>query len=196
MPRSRVSVKSSAEMWTENRPFNATCCLVVLLGISLIVGCGSTGSRPPLGDQALEVELVKSDPPTGFLIRVTNSGQEPVAICPCIGQLHRLIFLELFYNDGNRRVGLPEIDYMDAGARRFYRCLDPGESVSVPVDLRSWEPVWNGRRETFPPFNLLVGPGSYRVRALYIDSGNVTRRGCAGFQGNVASEWVDFESLE
>lgn len=81
--------------------------------------------------------MVKSEPSTSFLIRNTNSGREPVAVCPCIGPPHRFLVLELFYYDENRKVGLPEIYYMDAGASRFYRCLDPGKSVNVPVDLRS-----------------------------------------------------------
>jgi hypothetical protein len=45
-----------------------------------------------------------------------------------------------------------------------------------------------------PPFNLLVGPGSYRAQAQYIDTGEISRRGCAGFRGRVQSEWVDFEA--
>lgn len=176
--------------------FDVIYRLAILLGLGLSFGCGSTSPRPPLGEQAIEVTLVESKPPTGFLVRITNTGQEPVAVCPCIGPPHRFIVLEMFYYDENRKVGLPEVNYMDAGARQFYRCLDPGESVSVPVDLRRWEPVWNEQRESFPPFNLLVGPGSYRVRALYLDSGYVSRRRCLGFQGPVTSEWVSFESRE
>ncbi len=119
-----------------------------------------------------------------------------MTVCPCIGPPHRIIVFDLYYEDEKRQVGYPEVLYSDGGVKRFYHCLEPGESLRVRVDLRKWEPVWDQQREPFPPINLLVGPGSYRVRAHYTDSGEVGRRNCSGFRGDAVSEWVVFESPE
>lgn len=159
-----------------------------------VVGCSSAGSPLPSHDQSLDVTLVPAEPPTGYVVQLTNTGKAPIAVCPCIGPPHRFIVFDLYYDDESRTVGYPEILYSGGKLRRFYHCLEPGKSLRVPVDLRRWEPVWDQHRESFPPINLLVGPGSYRVRAKYIDSGGVNRRNCAGFRGRAISEWAAFEA--
>lgn len=171
--------------------------LAAILGMaSSSGGCGSAAPSPRSGEQGLDLALLQDEPPTGYNVQITNSGQVPVAICPCIGPPTRFIVFDLYYEDEERKVSLPEILYSGGHLRRFYHCLEPGERVRVPVDFQSWEPIWDQQRETFPPFNLLVGPGSYRVRARYIDTGEISRRSCAGFRGRAASEWVNFELSE
>lgn len=169
-------------------------CLATVLGLALSAGCGSAGAPSPVGEQVLQVTLQQTEPPTGYAVQLTNNGQVPVAVCPCIGPPTRFIVFDLYYEDEDRRLSPPEILYSGGRLRRFYHCLEPGESLRVPVDFRRWEPIWDQQREAFPPFNLLVGPGSYRARARYIDSGEISRRGCAGFRGRVASEWVEFDA--
>ncbi|HSL81486.1 MAG TPA: hypothetical protein VLF66_01840 [Thermoanaerobaculia bacterium] len=129
-------------------------------------------------------------------MQLTNTGQGPVAVCPCIGPPTRFVVFDLYYEDEERKVSLPEILYSGGRLRRFYHCLEPGESVQIPVDFRRWEPIWDQQRETFPPFDLLVGPGSYRVRARYIDRGEISIRSCKSFQGLTTSPWVAFEVLD
>lgn len=170
--------------------------LAALVGVAFSAGCGSLGPSPRTRHQSLDVAIHQVEPPTGYVVQITNSGQVPVAVCPCIGPPTRFIVFDLYFEDEERKVSLPEILYSGGRLRRFYHCLKPGESVRVPVDFRRWEPIWDHQRETFPPFNLLVGPGSYRVRARYIDTGEVGRRSCAGFRGRAMSEWVDFELLD
>lgn len=170
--------------------------LIAFLGVAFSAGCASVEAPSRTGDQSIDVAMLQEDPPTGYVVEITNSGQVPVAVCPCIGPPTRFIVFDVYYEDEARQVSLPEILYSSGRLRRFYHCLEPGESLRVPVDFQSWEPIWDQQRETFPPFNLLVGPGSYRVRARYIDTGAVSRRSCAGFRGSAASEWVDFELLD
>lgn len=172
------------------------CFPVTLAGAVLAPGCGSLGTPPPGQVQSLEVSLLQVESPTDYVVQLTNTGNVPVAVCPCIGPPNRFIVFDLCYEDEDRKVGYPEILYSGGRMRRFYHCLEAGESLRGPVDLRRWEPVWHQQREPYPPIDLLVGPGSYRLRARYIDSGRVARRRCSSFQGQAASQWKTFEVRE
>lgn len=170
--------------------------LATLLGVALVTSCTSVSFRPPSGDQSLEVALIGTEHPTEYVVQLTNSGEIPVAVCPCIGPPTRFIVFDLYYEEKNRSAGYPEVLFSDRRLRRFYRCLQPGQSLSVQLDLRRWEPVWDGQHASFPRINLLLGPGSYRVRARYMDFGEVNRWRCPGFRGQATSEWVTFEAPE
>lgn len=170
--------------------------LAALLGLAWSAACGSVAPAARTEDQSLDVALLQVEPPTGFVVDLTNTGQVPMAVCPCIGPPTHFIVFDLHYQDEDRKVSLPEILYSGSRLRRFYHCLKPGESIRVPVDFRRWEPIWDQQRETFPPFDLLVGSGSYRVRAQYFDKGKINLRSCKSFRGFATSEWVGFEVLD
>lgn len=168
--------------------------LLVLVGL-IIVGCTAT-PHPSLPEDevpVLEAALIPGESPTTFSVRLTNKSTVPVAVCPCMGPPTRYLVLDLYHEDDPRRLSPPEILYRSAPLRRFYTCISPDESIDLTVDLRRWEPVWAGHREPFPSVDLLIGPGSYRIRARYLDNGRVRRRDCQGFSGEVLTEWVEIE---
>ena len=137
--------------------------------------------------------MIPGNSPTTFAVRLTNKSTVPVAVCPCMGPPTRYLVLDPYHEDDPRRLSPPEILYSSAPLKRFYTCISPDESIELNVDLHQWEPVWAGHRESFPPVDLLIGPGSYRIRARYLDNGRVRRRACQGFSGEVRTEWVEIE---
>lgn len=168
--------------------------LLVLFG-AVIAGCSATPHPSRQGDEvrALEAELIPGGSPSTFAIRIINRSTVPVAVCPCMGPPTRYLVLDLYHENDPRRLSPPEILYTRAPLKRFYTCVPPDGSIELKVDLRQWEPVWAGHRGSFPPVDLLIGPGSYRFRARYLDNGRVRRRGCQGFSGEAVTEWLEFE---
>ena len=144
--------------------------------------------------QVLELRLVKSRPDTAeIVVEIVNAGSIPVAVCPCLGPPHRFIVFDLYSVNQMQQLPYPEMLFEGGGLRRFYECLQPGESVAIDVDLSNWQPIWGNLRDDSLVLNLLGTAGLYRARARYIDSGTRGWRQCKGFKGELRSQWLSLE---
>jgi len=161
-------------------------CLSVLVG-----GCSSASTGSLEQRQQLEVTLASVQPsPAEVIVQLTNIGRSPIAVCPCIGPPHLFVVFDIDYGNEARSVPYPEVLFEGKRLRRFYECLEPGQSMDVKLDLSSWQPVWGEHRDETMVVDLFPGEGRYRARARYVDSGKRGWRRCRGFSGEVVSDWL------
>jgi hypothetical protein len=152
-------------------------------------GCASAGnpSRPA---SDLNVSLSITESSAGATIAeivVQNVGGEPVAVCQCFGVKNAWVHLEIVGTNG-RATGGPEFDVFE---QPRYRCLEPGGRLVFTEQLDQWYPEMSGRRvRGAGPFSFGLEPGTYRVRASYLDDGPRVKLPCGTVTGEASSDWL------
>ena len=127
-------------------------------------------------------------------IRITNSAVRPTSISGSFYSFGEYIFLHIEPIDApGERVLYPggEIDFFDV---LEHRCLKPGQTEEIGIDLTSWQHVVSGEL-VGPDYSFDLRPGTYRVKAVYSTERLRLRgpRGCPPFRGMAESEWVMLE---
>lgn len=163
----------------------------ILAAIGLVL---ASCSRPAVvgtnqNAQDLRVSLEGIEEAGTVRVELTNMGATPLAVCPCVGPHLRFIHFDLEAN--GVRLAYPELLFSGPVSRRHFRCLRPGESVQVTVNLHQWRPIWGGTADSsFPPVDLFPGLDTFRVRAHYDDRSDPIGS-CPVFRGESTSDWLD-----
>lgn len=166
------------------------------------IACTSARTATPSGEPLSLYVTVEpySGPSWGtpiIEIRAVNEGINPVGFTKTFGFKEIYLYLEINRLDSSQEVEYP----VEATAELFsapeYRCIDPGENVSLSVDLGHWTYIVGGddtdNEEDAPYFGYWLGPGKYQVRAVYDAPGTTQRLSCPTANHQVVSEWVNFE---
>ena len=135
--------------------------------------------------------------PRSVVVRVilTNTSDRPLAVCRCFGIRRTWLFFEIReLPDGGIPDRGPEYDLFSPPP---YRCLPPGESISITKDLFHWYAEFGDLvlRE-WGPDRFHLEPGDYKLRVGYYDDGQPRLRRCSTPSGTVVSEWIPFSVPE
>ena len=124
-------------------------------------------------------------------IEVRNTSKSGLRLSETTAIEDFYVFLEIEDRETGDRVAypLPEVMYLK-GPRS--RCVAPGESLDLLIDLAHWQPLWEGEVEDSELYAFPISGGEYRVRAGYrafrTERG---RPGCHVPRGVVYSKWLD-----
>lgn len=167
------------------------------------MGClSATTPAVPAEVLLLEIEVEpKADlPRQGALIRidVTNASPNSIALTETFGFEDLYLQIALQRLPGDIPIAYPPNSQYELFSTPRYRCLSPGETTSVEIPLNSWYHIYGGEldlEQAVPepgPYSFKIGPGSYRVQAIYSSPDQKAHRGCRGVFGRQKSEWVQF----
>jgi hypothetical protein len=168
-----------------------------------LMACSSAGAPAVTADALhleVEVETTADAPEDGPLIRIhiTNAGSDWIAFTETFGFEYLYLRIALDRLPGETRIKYPSSSQYELFSTPRFECLRPGETKIVEIPLNSWYHVYGGEldlEQAVPepgPYSFRLGPGSYRVRAIYSSPDQEVRRGCRGLLGLQKSEWVEF----
>lgn len=162
----------------------------LLVAGSLFAACSFGPSRSDT-PASVVASLRRGPSPTSVVLTLRNDGDSPVSVCPCVGPHQRFAVVEVRDAATGQVVPHPEILFAVRKLDRLYSCLDPGESLDLPIDLSAWRPRWGSQEQAEPVHDFLSRPGEYLVRAWYTDRPGVRVRRCGPFIGSIVSPTLE-----
>lgn len=162
---------------------------LLLAGTSVVLACAAGLGGRPAAPSGLELRLLHVGR-TDVTAELLNIGTVPVAVCPCVGPSQRFVVFDVQSVSDQRALSYPEILFSQRQLERQYQCLEPGQRVTVHLDLKKWHPIWRQAEDLDLRVNLLAGDGPFRVRARYVDKGDIALRRCHAVSGEILSAWI------
>lgn len=180
--------------------------LVALFG-GMLLACLSVNA-PAVRANVLHLE-VDVEPEAGvsanspiIRIHITNIGSESIAFTETFGFEDLYLRIALERLSAETGIDYPPSSQYELFSTPRYRCLSPRETTTVEVPLNGWYHIYGGKldmEQAVPepgPYSFGLGPGSYRVRAIYSSPDEGVRRRCRALNDLKESEWVEFEIPE
>ncbi len=179
--------------------------LLAILLTATLPACATTSRYVAPESLQISLEMLPGDRPSTsekklrywygehpiVIIRIVNAGHIPVAFSDTFGFGVPWLNLRVENLDGIEAYPGIEADLFSHMPK--YTCLEPGEELSIKVNLWSWHLRVSGQDQA-RAYSYNLPAGSYRIRARYEDGPPIpTRARCAAIEGTVSSEWLYFE---
>jgi hypothetical protein len=164
---------------------------LTLIGALAAVGC-SLNHTPP---QRLDI-VVTLQGPSSVEVALTNRGSSRALVTETFGIEGSYLHLEIEEVVSGHRIPYPRDSQFELFSEPPARCLAPGKSTRMRIDLASWHHIYGGVVQShqaipepgphrFPLFD----SDRYRIRAVYRPSGRLAGR-CGEPAVLIFSEWI------